>query len=1487
MAGHSVPSAGTVSINFSENPDSNALNPTSIEDVLDYSTGVSLNLGAYVSFSYNFKVISLTVQPDIGGTYGTASASLTMRDMDGDGTPEHVLAFPGDDGVRVKKNILGKTGLLKAITLPPGGRYELDYERSSHSIECPQSRWVMSSFIRNDASKRTEGGIHQYQSAITYEGACYDREDRQFLGFSKVTTRILDEDENSGTLRILNRIVKRYENNSYERRGLLLETLFFIGESDLVNREITTYPGTVARCESGTYFSYPAPVVQTSIRKEIADNRESVMMTDFTYDGLYGNVTRVAERIEGDPDAGVILEIRYDRHLSGHDSYRPNLPDRYLVSLPTSMEVRDADGALIRRRKGAYDNRGNPKSILHFSEQNVSHEYEMDWDDWGNLISLSDPRGYRLQFEYDRSGWKKYLEVIRTDNAESGRAGYDSRQSWNYSRGLLKSRIDRNEGVERREYDEFGRLTALYTPYDEDIPALAYEYRLRDQEENSENFDSSPISLAISRNKVSFESDDTQVIETVTYIDGLGRTLQTAKTGMVYLDGEKELGWNVSGALEFDAKARVIAEGQSIFISGIALPELVELKNPTRTEYDGLDRPVTITFPGNPQRIVTFEYGIDDEGRLIATKIDPEGNRSVSENDRFGRIRRISRQDGSETILMEAFYDYRPTGELVQVAQEGPKGEIVTVFTYDLRGACLTRKSPERGLIEFEYDEVGNITRKVDANLRRVGTEITYEYDDLNRLITVRYPDTGNTQNIEYSYGESGSDYNRAGRLVSRKDGSGEIEYRYGELGEVIWENRTLKRQSPQENERSTLMQYQSDYLGRMRHIVYPDEERIDYEYDEGGQINRIVSTRLDIPGYENILVESIGYDEFGQRLHILFGNGTETTYEYDPYTRWLSSLTTQNEYNQTWQDITYSFDSVGNVRKRTNTTDAGTTNQTYEYDDLYQIVSSRGTYEHRPYGIPSWRSTYSQQYTYDNLGNMLSKVSSEDRSPPDSSSLNLLNYSLEYTYGDFKPHQATQVGSLYYSYDENGNIIEESVTDPETISSNDRPNLTRDGEVRIADRGFGLVSNPEKEEGEPYKREFVWDEENHLIKVLQPQETISFLYDGEGERTSKYTGSGESLYYNSYWSEVTDSGDIRQSKHIFLGSQRLITRIGYNSIQESTGYEDSHTYTYHPDHLGSASLITDHEGEVYERIEYTPWGELWVEIQNADSSYRDLIPFRFTGKEWDEETGLYYYGARYYEPQLARWMSADPAGFELINPMGSDGKPRSGYSIIEATNWYSYVSNNPVRYIDPTGMKILDITSGQYMNSSTNRSALMGSRRTGDFGGRNGAFRENNLGNFGCLFIAAVNIGNSEAREINMKKGVPRNIIPYLDQSAASLAGKDKYFRFDFPTVGGVGADANMNESTISALVGDMTGILYSVLRNRDAAQSQVIIKEFAGSDSKNGYIIADVGGHFVNVTGVDEKGNLSFHDTSDRNTPKNYTLEDVRGVYVIQRQE
>ena len=161
-----------------------------------------------------------------------------------------------------------------------------------------------------------------------------------------------------------------------------------------------------------------------------------------------------------------------------------------------------------------------------------------------------------------------------------------------------------------------------------------------------------------------------------------------------------------------------------------------------------------------------------------------------------------------------------------------------------------------------------------------------------------------------------------------------------------------------------------------------------------------------------------------------------------------------------------------------------------------------------------------------------------------------------------------------------------------------------------------------------------------------------------------------------------------RESMNIYLGETRLATRLAYEH-DEITVYEQINTYYCHGDHLGSANIVSDFEGEKYEHLEYTPYGELWVE--DTDAAYH--TPFRFTSKEWDEETELYYYGARYMHPRNSTWISADPAGFELVNPMEQDEKgklvAKQSYSLIEGVNWYSYCSNNPVKYVDPSGLEI------------------------------------------------------------------------------------------------------------------------------------------------------------------------------------------------------
>ena len=134
-------------------------------------------------------------------------------------------------------------------------------------------------------------------------------------------------------------------------------------------------------------------------------------------------------------------------------------------------------------------------------------------------------------------------------------------------------------------------------------------------------------------------------------------------------------------------------------------------------------------------------------------------------------------------------------------------------------------------------------------------------------------------------------------------------------------------------------------------------------------------------------------------------------------------------------------------------------------------------------------------------------------------------------------------------------------------------------------------------------------------------------------------------------WTLHTDRGNNvyggQFAKNIYLGETRIVTKL--SGRNETTIHEEYYKqYYYHSDHLGSASLISDYKGDEYQRIEYAPYGETWVEkTQNTGLEY---LLYKFTAKEQDEETGLYYYGARYLDAKYSRWLSADPAVSEYMS---------------------------------------------------------------------------------------------------------------------------------------------------------------------------------------------------------------------------------------------
>ena len=195
-----------------------------------------------------------------------------------------------------------------------------------------------------------------------------------------------------------------------------------------------------------------------------------------------------------------------------------------------------------------------------------------------------------------------------------------------------------------------------------------------------------------------------------------------------------------------------------------------------------------------------------------------------------------------------------------------------------------------------------------------------------------------------------------------------------------------------------------------------------------------------------------------------------------------------------------------------------------------------------------------------------------------------------------------------------------------------------------------------------------------------------TFKYDGDTNRVVKKGAGGETLYINPWY--VAALG--RNSKQVFAGTTRIATKLEISPTGEGYGpgaknLKEVAQYFYHPDHLGSTGFATDATGEVWQHLEYFPFGETWVDEVSDDTR----VPYRFTGQELDQETKLYYFGARYYDPKTSAWQSPDPALRKALNTKSAGNRfdPRN-------LNTFGYASQNPLAFVDPDGQELLRLTN-------------------------------------------------------------------------------------------------------------------------------------------------------------------------------------------------
>lgn len=450
------------------------------------------------------------------------------------------------------------------------------------------------------------------------------------------------------------------------------------------------------------------------------------------------------------------------------------------------------------------------------------------------------------------------------------------------------------------------------------------------------------------------------------------------------------------------------------------------------------------------------------------------------------------------------------------------------------------------------------------------------------------------------------------------------------------------------------------DALNRPISLTTPDKSEVKPRFNEANLLEK-VEVRLRGAQDWTPFVTDIDYNAKGQREFIEYGNGVTTTYQYDPLTFRLMHLQTKRS-GMALQELRYTYDPSGNI---TSIRDDAQQNiyfngqvvaphSDYIYDAIYRLIEAKGREHIGQVGQPetTWNDEFRTNLPHPHNG------------------LAMRNYTEQYEYdavGNFEKliHQAANGNwARAYSYNE-----------PSLIEPTKKNN-------RLSSTTVGMTSETYTHDAHgnmtkmPHLAGMHWDFEDQLHEVdLGGGGKAYYVYDAGGQRVRKVIEKNngslieERIYLGGYeiFRQRNGSGLKleRETLHILDDKQRIA--LVESRTQGNDGSPAQLIRYQFSNHLGTASLELDDQAQIISYEEYYPYGSTSYQAVRSQTEV-PLKRYRFTGKERDEETGLYYHGARYYAPWLGSWTSADPAG------------------IATGLNLFTYVKNNPSRYHDPTG---------------------------------------------------------------------------------------------------------------------------------------------------------------------------------------------------------
>lgn len=811
-------------------------------------------------------------------------------------------------------------------------------------------------------------------------------------------------------------------------------------------------------------------------------------------------------------------------------------------------------------------------------------------------------------------------------------AGKSTQYQYN-NKGKVSVYTDAKGNTTRFFYDEHGNLTQTTDPrgtiitrhYDENNnltlimkPENANESFHYDDKNRlikyGESWQSNYFSYDENGQLYRYSNANSDYKELFTYQQGLVKTITYPKGNIHTFD--------------YDAAGRIIAstngEGQTI-----------------RIAYDAKDRITGLTDAlGNT---VQLRYNSRDQ---VIQFTDAMGNNSYRAYDANGRL--ISKTNALNQVTQ---YEYDINDRLIAVVDA--KGQRTAQFKYDNKGRITVVIDALNRRENFDYDALGNLTKHTNG----AGVPTTFfSYDKNSNIIQVDDVLGGQTQH----------QYDALNRLVKTTNALGhETTFARRNVGGGIYKTvDALKGVSEEWINGDRLISRLVDPNKNKTTFTYDENKRliaetvatgkaVNYQYNASNLLTQITNAR----GQQR----QLSYDKAGRLIKLVDEEGT-IEYSYDAN----SNVLTVSDKNGT---ITRTYDVLNRV---TSYTDINGNTLHYSYDEVGNLASitypdgKQVVYGYNAAGqlitVTDWAGRLTQYFYNTNkrlVRTQRPNGTIDERRYDPLGRVIVIN--------DFKPRKPRGeiIAQYQYRYDALGNMIEENKFPVNTVPQVD---LTMD---------YGLANQL----ANVAQQATVLDDDGNLLEAVLAGQKTNFSFSSRnqllqaGTTVYRYDAENQRIGVNDTQYVVNSQPKLSQVLVRTQGNGKVTYYVyGLGLIGEAT--EDNYI-SYHFDYRGSTVALTDLNGEVVDRVQYSPFGELL-------SQPTQDTPFLFNGMYgvMHDENDLYYMRARFYSPQIRRFVNQDV----LL------GDIQDGQSL----NRYAYVTGNPVSFVDPFGLA--EMLGGEYI---------------------------------------------------------------------------------------------------------------------------------------------------------------------------------------------